>query len=112
MANQLKMATVQSILSLHEKRWSYRRIARELGVDRGTVARYVRLAAQAAQAEHTLAEPDGEAVASKPANAPTRLGAKSADAASKSANPGRLDSGWKPPLLKPLQAARVVFGAH
>lgn len=43
MANQLKMAIVQSILSLHAQRWSARRIARVLGVDRETVSRYVKL---------------------------------------------------------------------
>jgi transposase len=78
MANQLKMATVQSILSLHEKRWSYRRIARELGVDRETVARYVRLAAQAGETERAAAEADSGAVASKPANAPAGSTSKSA----------------------------------
>ena len=67
MANQLKMATVQSILTLHERGWSGRRIADELDVDRGTVSRYVELARQASQ-------PVAEAI-SKPANAPiTRAG--------------------------------------
>jgi transposase len=41
MANQLKMALVQSILTLHQHGWSRRRIARELGVHRETVGRYV-----------------------------------------------------------------------
>ncbi len=45
MSNQLKMAQVQSILALSVRGWSERRIARELGVDRETVARYVGLAA-------------------------------------------------------------------
>lgn len=45
MANQLKMAQVQSILELHRQGWSQRRIARELQVNRETVSRYVRLAA-------------------------------------------------------------------
>lgn len=44
MSNQLKMAQVQSILALSERGWSQRRIARELGVDRETVSRYVGLA--------------------------------------------------------------------
>jgi transposase len=44
MANQLKMRTVQSILTLRERRWSFRRIARTLGVHRDTVSRYVRAA--------------------------------------------------------------------
>jgi transposase len=41
MANQLKMALVQSILTLHGHGWSRRRIARELGIHRETVGRYV-----------------------------------------------------------------------
>jgi transposase len=45
MSNQLKMAQVQSILALSGRGWSQRRIARELGVDRETVARYVGLSA-------------------------------------------------------------------
>jgi len=45
MANQLKMADVQAILALVGHGWSYRRIGRELGMDRATVRRYVRLAA-------------------------------------------------------------------
>lgn len=44
MANQLKMAMIQAILTLRARRWSLRRIARELGVHRETVSRYVRLA--------------------------------------------------------------------
>jgi transposase len=42
MANALKMAIVQSIQQLHAAGWSQRRIARELEIDRGTVARYLR----------------------------------------------------------------------
>jgi IS30 family transposase len=43
MANRLKMAKIHAIIGLLEQDWSYRRIARELGVDRETVARYDRL---------------------------------------------------------------------
>jgi transposase len=39
--NQLKMATVQTILTLHEQGWSCRRIAQELGIRRETVARHL-----------------------------------------------------------------------
>lgn len=53
MANQLKMATVNAIQMLKARGWSNRRIAREMGVHRETVQRYVRLGN------------------SKPANAPT-----------------------------------------
>ncbi len=42
MAHVLKMAMIQSIQQLHAAGWSQRRIARELEIDRGTVARYLR----------------------------------------------------------------------
>jgi transposase len=45
MANQLQMADIQCIMTLHGRGWSRRRIARELGIDRETVARHVRLLA-------------------------------------------------------------------
>ena len=54
--NQLKMDIQQTISTLSRGGWSQRRIARELGIDRETVARYRRLARQ-------VAEP-------KPANSP------------------------------------------
>jgi len=44
MANVLKMAKIQSIQQLHAAGWSQRRIASELEIDRGTVARYLRSA--------------------------------------------------------------------
>jgi len=40
-ANQLKMAVVSAVLTLRQRGWSQRRIARELGIDRETVAKYV-----------------------------------------------------------------------
>ena len=43
MANVLKVAVIQAIIGLLAQDWSYRRIARELGVHRETVARYDRL---------------------------------------------------------------------
>lgn len=46
MANQIKMAVRDTIVTLWERGWSQRRIARELGIDRETVSRYVRLARQ------------------------------------------------------------------
>jgi hypothetical protein len=79
MANRLKMATVHSILTLHERGWSARRIARELQVNRQTVSRHVRLAKQATSAEpgdgsnpaHAPISPAGESALPNPANAPT-----------------------------------------
>ena len=49
MANRLKMAKVSGILLLRERGWSFRRIARELGVHRDTVSRVVRAAAAGAK---------------------------------------------------------------
>ncbi|MFV2066967.1 MAG: IS21 family transposase [Pirellulales bacterium] len=71
MANRLKMATVQSILSLHEKGWSQQRIAQVLGIDRGTVSRYVRRAAELAQHDSSSSHPRVGPADSKPAIAPT-----------------------------------------
>ena len=42
MVNRLKMATTETIRGLLAQGWSQRRIARELGIDRETVARYAR----------------------------------------------------------------------
>ncbi len=51
--NSLPVSTEQSIVTLHQRGWSARRIARELGVDRATVKR--KLAANAAGVAHGLA---------------------------------------------------------
>jgi transposase len=40
--NQLKVSLQQTIVTLSSHGWSQRRIARELGLDRGTVAKYLR----------------------------------------------------------------------
>jgi IS30 family transposase len=42
MANRLTMAKIQAIRGLHEQDWRNREIARELNIDRETVAKYVR----------------------------------------------------------------------
>jgi transposase len=47
MANHLKMATIDSILLLHERGWSSRRIARHLGIHRDTVSRCLKQSKQA-----------------------------------------------------------------
>ncbi len=44
MSNVLKVSLQATIQSLHARDWSRRRIARELGVNRETVGRYLRLA--------------------------------------------------------------------
>jgi transposase len=50
MANLLSMATIDAILALHQRHWSIRRIAKELGLHRDTVARHIHLHTPAAQA--------------------------------------------------------------
>jgi transposase len=64
--NQLKMDIQQAISTLSSGGWSQRRIARELGIDRETVARYRRLAREA-----TGAKPAIPPAASELAVAPT-----------------------------------------
>jgi transposase len=63
MANRLKMALEQSIHTLYQQGWSQRRIARELGINRETVARHLK----------------DLHLASKPANAPIGSGALEGD---------------------------------
>src|SRR6266567_2958747 len=62
--NQLKMDIAQTISTLSRGGWSQRRIARELGIDRETVARYRRLARtrQAEEAKPAIVPAGSEAV--------------------------------------------------
>jgi transposase len=70
--NQLKMELRQSIITLSGNGWSQRRIARELGINRETVARYRREERQEAQAKPaSVPAGSSEASASKPASVPT-----------------------------------------
>jgi transposase len=95
MANHLTMALIDTILTLHQRRWSNRRIARELGIDRATVARHLQEYAAVAP----TAPPTGhEAVGTeaKPANAP--LGSTSLEPEAKPAN---APLGSPPPTTQP-----------
>ena len=83
MANLLKMAKVQSILSLHAQGWPQRRIARELGIARETVRKYV---------EQRFCE-------AKPANAPT------GSAGSKPATLAEIPAADPKPAHAPIGAA-------
>ena len=71
MANQLKMALIETLLRLHAQGWSQRRIARELGIDRSAVARHIRCAQPAAIAAGAGDPAKAIAAESKPARAPT-----------------------------------------
>jgi len=70
MANRLKMALVEAILTLHRRGWSGRRIARELGVDRATVARYLHQSRPSANAANAPIGSDAASGGSNAANAP------------------------------------------
>jgi hypothetical protein len=59
MSNVLTVSVQATIYSLHARGWSRRRIARELGIDRETVGRYLLLAKPAIST--TGAEGAGEA---------------------------------------------------
>src|SRR5262245_57043957 len=69
MSNLLRVAVIDTILSLHQRGWSQRRIARELGVHRETVARYLRQAPVPKPANAPIGSP-APGDAPKPANAP------------------------------------------
>ena len=72
--NQLKMEVRQSIITLSLSGWSQRRIARELGINRETVARYRREARAEAEGKPAIV-PAGssEGAGSKPAIVPAGL---------------------------------------
>lgn len=61
--NQIKMAVISSIITLHQQGWSQRTIAKKLGIHRETVGRHIRL--EAKPAIPPTGPPD-----SKPANVP------------------------------------------
>ena len=65
MSNVLKVSLQTTIHSLADRGWSQRRIARELGINRETVGRYLRLADSAKPAISTPGSEDG--TESKPA---------------------------------------------
>src|ERR1700685_4253487 len=81
MANRLKMAISDSIFTLHQHGWSQRRIARELGLNRETVGRYLK---QGQAASKPAIAPIGSietSIDSKPAIAP--IGSEAIETASK-----------------------------
>jgi transposase len=72
------MALVDTILSLHQRGWSQRQIAAELGINRETVARYLKLATAHAKPATAPAGSADDPVEAKPAHAPTGSSAPSA----------------------------------
>jgi transposase len=109
MSNLLKVAMIDTILSLRQRGWSQRRIARELGIDRETVARHLRQhATQAKPANAPTGFQDAEDT-SKPAIAP--LGSLEQAEASTPANaPRGLTSTIPNDAAKPATAEYQVAG--
>jgi transposase len=92
MANLLQVVMVETILSLHARRWSVRRIARELGIDRETVSRHIRLSASD----------------SKPAKAPIGSGPSDSDSKPAKAPIGSDDgAGDSKPANTPIDSGAV-----
>lgn len=58
--NQLKMSLQQSIIALRNNGWSRRRIARELGIYRSTVAKYLRAASPSVDSKPAIVPPGSE----------------------------------------------------
>jgi transposase-like protein len=108
MANQLKMAEIQAVTALLQQGWSQRRIARELGLDRETVARYAHRWQEAASKPANLRPGSDADVEAKPAN--LRLGSEEAG----EAKPAILRPGSEPvaeaqdPLLAGLPAGELM----
>jgi transposase len=78
------MATIDYILTLHQRGWSQRRIARELNIDRETVARHLRVRGPASKPANAPLGSNPTEPDSKPANAP--IGSDAIEATSKPAN--------------------------
>jgi len=79
MANLLKVAVVNAIVTLRQRGWSLRRIAQELGIHRDTVARHVRLAQAKEAARQNQPNPPAGSGPPKPAIAPLGSGASGPD---------------------------------
>jgi transposase len=88
MANVLTMAMIQSIQSLHAAGWSQRRIARELAIDRGTVARYLQSASPDPKPAIVPTGSDGPNAATfSPLPAPASESSPGSDGADSAADP-------------------------
>ena len=94
MANQLKMATIDTIITLRQQGWSIRRIAKTLGIHRDTVARHLREANQAGALAGSDESKLGQALAGSDEG---KLG----QALAGSAGPG---PGSQPSLCEPFRA--------
>ena len=101
MANLLKMAIIDTIFTLKQRGWSQRRIARELGINRETVARQLHIAQEAAKPANAPIGSTQPTEDSKPANAP--IGSDSIPA---EVNPANAPIGTTEADSAPAEAAR------
>ena len=112
--NQLEMDIQQAISTLSRSGWSQRRIARELGVNRETVARYRQLARQAGESKPAIPPAGSVAVPEpNPAIAPPgcEVGAVSTSSATAPANPAIAPPGSKPGRVSHCEAFQPVIQA-
>lgn len=116
MANRLKMANIHSIQSLHALHWSQRRIARELGIDRSTVRKYLSCGLDGAKPAISPAGLDGAKPATfsgspaPPATGTDPVGSADLEAAPKPAisPPGSESDGGAPkPAIPPAGSQPV-----
>jgi transposase len=91
MSYRLKMARIDSIHSLYQQGWSQRRIARELDLNRETVARYLKGDPEASKPATAPIGSQSEGDPSKPATAPIGSDKES------NPPPGKTDSPISPP---------------
>jgi transposase len=112
MSNLLKVAMIDQILSLHRQGLSQRRIARELGVNRETVARCLDRIKVAPKPANAPSGSTAQSAEPKPANAPPGSTAQSAESKPANAPPGStapgstISPGGSPPVLTSDQTRR------
>jgi transposase len=108
MAHHLTMALIDTIRTLHARGWPARRIARELGIHRETVARYLQAGQEAAKPANAPAGSDAPEAEAKPANAPAGSEAVQLEAKPAKAPPGSDPAGGESPPA-PAEAAGEPF---
>lgn len=115
--NHLNVSLQTTILALNARGWSQRRIARELNLDRGTVAGYARAAKPA------ISTAGSEAVAGTPADAKPAISTPGSEAAKEEAKPapssarppaGRVSlcREWVPAIVAALAAGQSAQRIH